>query len=106
MLDLEHIQCQSRKVASGDLSSNQFDVPPTTYALTVAYQTNEVATETESITKSTATQKRAKLNEMKELPVGTSSSISVSTSAEAVEKPLELLQMYWKKNRWKQPKKK
>jgi hypothetical protein len=41
-----------------------------------------------TITKSTATQKRAKLNEMKELPVGTSSSISVSTSAEAVEKPL------------------
>lgn len=44
LLDLEHIQCQARQVAAGgSLASNQFDVPPTTYALSVAYQATEVA---------------------------------------------------------------
>jgi hypothetical protein len=44
LLDLENITCQARPVTGGrDLSSNQFDVSPTTYAISVAYQASQVA---------------------------------------------------------------
>jgi hypothetical protein len=43
MLDLKHITCQARAVSGSGLSSNQFDIPPTTYALSLAYQTTGVA---------------------------------------------------------------
>jgi hypothetical protein len=38
LLDLEPTRCISDKITSANMNQRQFDVPPSTYALTVAYQ--------------------------------------------------------------------
>jgi hypothetical protein len=47
LLDLENISCQSKTLQGAALSTNQFDVPPSTFALAVAYQDTLINNETE-----------------------------------------------------------
>jgi hypothetical protein len=45
LLDLEPIRCISDKIISADMNQRQFDVPPSTYALTIAYQDEKASSD-------------------------------------------------------------